>query len=240
MPSNKDFKRFVRARMKKTGEAYTAARAQILKKSKSKRVSTLRASSSITRRSTSAVDYAALAGMSDDVIKAKTGCTWERWVRALDHQGAETMSHREIAALVKKSYKIADWWTQTVTVGYERIKGLRAKGQRRDGTYEASKSRTFDVPVKKLFDAWADERTRKRWLNAATVRIRTATEPKSMRLDWNDESIIAVGFMPKGEAKSSVAIQHTKLPDRETANHLKEYWADRLDALGAVLANGST
>ena len=32
MPRDKDLKRLVRTRMKKTGEAYTAARAQILKK----------------------------------------------------------------------------------------------------------------------------------------------------------------------------------------------------------------
>ena len=32
MTQNKDLKRLVRARMKKTGEAYTAARAQIMKK----------------------------------------------------------------------------------------------------------------------------------------------------------------------------------------------------------------
>jgi hypothetical protein len=30
-------------------------------------------------------------------------------------------------------------------------------------------------------------------------------------------------------------VQHTKLPDRETANRLKQYWSDRLDALGGVL-----
>jgi uncharacterized protein YndB with AHSA1/START domain len=242
MPANKDFKRLVRARMKKTGEAYTTARAHLLKKPKSKRGPTVRASSSRTlaKQSKPSIDYAALAGMSDDVIKAKTGCNWERWVWALDHYGADKMSHPEIAALVKKSYKVGDWWSQTVTVGYERIKGLRAKGQRRDGTYEASKSRTFDVPVKTLFEAWADARTRSRWLNGRSVRIRTATEPKSMRLDWDDKSIIAVGFMPKGNSKSSVAIQHTKLPDRETANELKEFWSDRLDALGDVLAGRST
>jgi hypothetical protein len=125
-----------------------------------------------------------------------------------------------------------------VTVGYERIKGLRAKGQRRDGSYEASKSRTFDVPVKTLFAAWADGVTRRRWLTGAAVRIRTANEPKSMRLDWN-ESIVAVGFAPKGSSRSSVAVQHTKLPNRETANELKEYWAARLDALGDVLARRS-
>ena len=32
MPIQKDFKRLVRSRMKKTGEAYTAARLQVLKK----------------------------------------------------------------------------------------------------------------------------------------------------------------------------------------------------------------
>src|SRR2546422_3956023 len=32
MPTNKDFKRLVRARMQKTGEAYTAARAHLLQK----------------------------------------------------------------------------------------------------------------------------------------------------------------------------------------------------------------
>ena len=56
-----------------------------------------------------------------------------------------------------------------------------------------------------------------------------------MRLDWN-KSIIAVGFTAKGTSRSSVAIQHTKLPDRDTVNEIKEYWSGRLDALGDVLA----
>ena len=221
MPRNKDLKRLVRARMSKTGESYTAARSQILSKSKPK---------------AKTVDYAALAGTKDAALKQKTGCTWERWVRALDHDGADRMSHRDIAALVSKKYKVADWWAQTVTVGYERIKGLRARGQRRDGTYEATKSRTFNVPVETLFDAWADARVRGRWLSDAAVKVRRATAPKSMRLDWSDRSIIAIGFMSKGASKSSVAVQHAKLPDKKKADELKRYWSERLDALGDVLA----
>ncbi len=49
-----------------------------------------------------------------------------------------------------------------------------------------------------------------------------------------DGSIIAVGFIAKGKSKSSVALAHTKLPDRDTANRLKEYWSKRLDALGEI------
>jgi hypothetical protein len=173
--------------------------------------------------------------MSDAAIKEKTGCAWDRWVYALDRLGADKMSHRDIAAIVRDKYKVGPWWSQTVTVGYERIKGLRARGQRRDGSYEATKSRTFNAPVAKLFKAWEDARLRRRWLNEPKVKVRTATAPKTMRLDWTDGSILEVGFTAKGRAKSSVAVAHTKLADRETADRLKAEWSERLDALGEVL-----
>jgi hypothetical protein len=229
MPHNKDLKRLVRARMKKTGEAYTAARAHITTKPKTTPVA------KTARKAANKIDYAALAGTSDVTIKAKTGCTWERWVGALDYLGAKEMSHRDIVTLVNKKYKIDGWWSQAVTVGYERIKGLRARGQRRDGTFEANKSRTFDVPVATLFEAWTDAKLRDRWLNRESVKIRTATAPKSMRLGWSDGRIIAVGFAAKGKGKSSVALTHPKLPDKATADRLKQYWSERLDALGEVL-----
>jgi hypothetical protein len=237
MPRDKDLKRLVRARMKKTGEAYTAARTQILAKPRrSTRTARVAPAAAPPPPKASAPDYAALAGISDEVIKAKTGCTWEKWVYALDRKGAETMAHRDIATIVKEKYKVADWWSQTVTVGYERIKGLRAIGQRRDGTYEASKSRTFDVSVSALFEAWADAKIRKRWLDDAGAKVRTANPPKTMRLGLSDGSIIAVGFMPKGKDRSAVALAHTKLPDRDTANRLKTYWEERLKLLGDVLS----
>ena len=237
MPRNKDLKRLVRARMKKTGEAYTAARAQITK-TKTKRVSAAVASS-ITAGPAARTDYAELAGMSDAVIKEKTGCAWDRWVFALDRYRAAEMSHGEIASLVRKKYKVGDWWAQMVTVGYERIKGLRARGQRLDGTYEAGKSRTYDVPVKTLFEAWADPGIRTRWLKETDVKVRTANAPKTMRLGWGDGTIVAVGFTAKGKSKSSVALAHTKLPDSETARHLKAFWSERLDALGEVMDENS-
>ena len=94
------------------------------------------------------------------------------------------------------------------------------------------------MPVTELFGAWSDAALRRRWLTEKDVRIRTATEPKSMRLDWTDGSIITVGFAAKGKGKSSVAVQHRKLPDRATADRLRKYWSDRLDALGETLPHG--
>jgi hypothetical protein len=220
MPVQKDFKRLVRARMRKTGEAYTAARAQLL--TRPKVVAAV------------APDYAKLAGMSDAKVKENTGCTWERWVHALDRRKAYELTHRELAQLIKDKYHTPDWWTQTVAVGYERIKGLRAKGQRRDGSYSANKSRTFNVPVETLFEAWTDARTRQKWLADKNVRIRKATAPKSIRLE-QDGSIIAVMFTSRGPNKSAVAIDEGKLPSKEAAEAVKQYWAERFDELQVVL-----
>jgi hypothetical protein len=227
MTTNKDFKRLVRARMSKTGEAYTAARAHILERPRR---------GSNPPSANAPIDYAALAGMSDRTLQEKTGCNWERWVHTLDYHGAEDMRHGEIATLVRQRYKVDGWWSQMVTVGYERIKRRRALGQRLDGSYEASKSKTYGVPVATLFDAWADSRRRKRWLRETSVTLRTAIPPKSIRLGWRDGTIVAVWFTPKGADKSAVAIAHTKLASKADADRLKEYWSECLDALGEWLS----
>jgi hypothetical protein len=236
MPTNKDFKRLVRARMRKTGEAYTAARAHLLHKPKPRRTQQPRpeARSAVTSDNP-AKDYAALAGMSDATVAAKTGCTWERWVRALDHVGAQEWTHRAIAEHVRERYRIPGWWAQSVTLGYERIKGLRAVGQRRSGEFEAGKSKVFAAPVAKLYRAFRDPRTRRRWLGDVKLTVRTAVPEKSMRVTWPDGTSVELYFVSKGAARSQVAVQHGKLPDRASVDRIKAYWAERLGALAEVL-----
>ena len=225
MPTDKDFKRLVRGRMLKTGESYTTARAH-LRKQKPTALAPV----------PPPADYARLAGRSEAIIKERTGCGWERWVKALDQKKAYTWPHREIAKYVHEKYKIPGWWAQSVTVGYERIKGLRAVGQRRDGSFEANKSRTFPVPLTRLYQAFHDGHTRARWLPGLDLTIRKATPEKSMRITWPDRTSVVVGFEAKSPAKSLVAIQHAKLPDRASSTRMKQYWADRLGVLNDMLA----
>ena len=63
------------------------------------------------------------------------------------------------------------------------------------------------------------------------MKVRTATAPKSLRLQMPDGAIIAVGFSSKGKDKSAVALEQARLPDREAAEALKQRWSERLDAL---------
>ena len=224
MPSNKDFKRLVRGRMQKTGESYTAARSQLL-----------RTKPDAAKQSASPVDYAALAGMSDETVEAKTGHAWDRWVEALDRVAASSWPHREIAQHLVDEHGLPGWWAQMVTVGYERIRGLREIGQRRGGSYEASKSKTIAVPLGTLYRAFSDKRRRARWLPDGDITIRTAVRDKSLRITWNDGTSVEVYFTKKNAAKSSVSVQHRKLPSRAAATAMKAYWGEHLAELADFL-----
>ena len=227
MTARKDFKRLVRARMRKTGEAYTAARARLLEKRSTPRPTLAR----------SAASYAELAGTKDAALEQKTGRNWAAWVRALDRAGAESWPHSRIAKYVRETYDVSSWWSQTVTVGYERIKGLRVVGQRRDGTFETTKSKTFAVPLNQLYRAWSDRRQRAQWLDEAGLTVRSATRGKYMHITWADRTSVEVGFAKKTAAKSQVAVQHGKLKDKAAATRMKTYWEERLRALGAFLGH---
>jgi hypothetical protein len=217
MPKQKDLKRVVRTRMQKTGESYTAARSQIIRK-----------------KTSPPPDYAALSGVKDAVIEQRTGHTWAQWVEILDRFGAAERPHREIAAHVF-SLGTPGWWSQTVAVGYERIRGRRGIGQRMSGTWEASKSRTYEVPADKLFDAVADSRKRARWFSGPRITIRKSTPPKTIRAGFEDGTLVQFYFTPKGASKTQLAIQHTKLPSREELERMKKFWGEQLDALAEYL-----
>jgi hypothetical protein len=229
MTTNRDFKRLVRGRMRKTGESYTAARVHLLDQPR-----TSATPAPAPPPAPAPVDYAKLAGMSDAAVKAKTGCTWERWVWALDRAKAYEWSHAEIAEYVHDKYKVGDWWGQMVTVGYERIKGLRAVGQGRDGRYEASKSKTVSLPLSRLYRAFSHKPTRARWLPGVELAVQSATRDKYMRIKWPDGTSVQVGFASKGRGKSQVAVQHGKLPDKASATRMKEFWAERLATLAEL------
>jgi uncharacterized protein YndB with AHSA1/START domain len=225
MPIQKDLKKIVRARMQKTGEAYTAARMHIVRKKEP-------AASPV--RIDPPRDYAALAGMSDTAVKKATGRDWSEWVAMLDAAQANEKPHREIAKYVS-SLGTPSWWSQMVTVGYERVRGLRDKGQRRGGTYEANKSRTFAVSIEVLFNAFANARKRGRWLDAK-VKIRTTSVNKTIRGSFDDGTLVQFYFTSKGLEKSAVAVQQQKLADKDAAEKAKQVWAKRLDALAELLA----
>jgi len=230
MPKQKDLKRLVRARMQKTGESYTAARKNVVGGEPAK----ARARASVQAQDKTSGDFARLAGMSDAAVKQKTGRDWAGWVRALDGIRAHELEHREIALRLRQEFDVSAWWAQSVTVAYERIRGLRDVGQRRGGGYDVNKSKTVPVAIGALYDAFSS-RKRGHWLGDAELRVRTATREKSMRLDWHDGTRVDVYFWEKGPAKSQVQLQHRGFPAKAAADRARAEWTSRLQALASYL-----
>ena len=175
--------------------------------------------------------------LGDDAIEKGSGKNWAEWVEVLDAWGAADTAHTEIARHVS-DLGVDDWWAQSVTVGYERIKGLRATGQQRDGSFEGSASKTFPVPVERLYAAWIDESERDTWMKPGWLTLRTAQEGKSARFDVADDGgILALYFTDKGSDKSSVQLQMANLTSKEAAGAFRETWKARLAELASHLAD---
>ena len=127
------------------------------------------------------------------------------------------------------------WWAHGVTVGYERARGRRAIHQHADG-FAVGVSKTFPVPVERLFDAFVEEAARDGWLETGTLRLRTALPHRSARFDVLATSTrLEVYLTSKGEAKTTVALQHTKLSTTEDVETWRAFWKERLIRLAAHL-----
>jgi uncharacterized protein YndB with AHSA1/START domain len=164
----------------------------------------------------------------DLAVQKATGKTWDEWFRIFDSAGCAKQDHRTIARRAHEEFGIGDWWAQMVTVGYEQARGLRVPGQKADG-FSVSKSVTVNVPIQEAFAAWSDGRLRRKWLKEAQVEIRRATEPKSLRITWlADSSHVEVNFYTKGEAKTSVQVEHNKLASESDADRQRAFWADAM------------
>jgi hypothetical protein len=219
MTEHKSFKRLVRARMEKTGESYTAARAMLL------------------RADEPAAAPALKLATSDERIRERTGRGWEQWFAMLDEWGATERPHREIALWLAEQQGLDPlaWNVQAVVSSYELTRGVREVGEKDDG-FVVTVSRTVGVGVEQLYDAFVEERLRQRWLSDAVLSARTATRPRSARFDWaGGPTRVNVTFLAKGQDKSTVALQHRRLADAAEADRMKGYWRERLASLKHTL-----
>ena len=215
MTTQRSFKRLVRSRMEKTGESYTAARAQLL----------------------AAQEPKPWLATSDAKIRERTGRGWEEWFGLLDEWGAAERTHRETARWLAEQQGIHPlaWNAQAVAASYERTRGLRAPGEHADG-FAVTATKTVAVPVERLYDAFVDASLRERWLPDGELRERTATKPRSARFDWGgDGTRVHVAFAAKGEGKSTAALQHQRLADAAEAERMKAFWRERVAGLKEVL-----
>lgn len=224
MTRQKSFKERIRARMDKTGESYATARRQLIEKSEAE-----------ARKRRTPQTISPVRG-SDEAVRKNTGHDLGHWFKLLDKWGAKERTHSEIARWLSKEHSVDGWWAQHLTVAYEQARGMRAPGQRSDGTYSVSASKTVNVPVDTLFEAFHDAGTRESWLGEFDLDIRTVRPSKSVTARWEDSSTrLTVSFEAKDAGKSQVALAHERIPDAKQADELKVFWRERMFLLKKLL-----
>lgn len=227
MTRDRSFKRRVRERMAKTGESYAAARSQVSQKRERLKAAGARLAETSDRP-------------SDDRVKAATGREWDEWFSILDRWGGQERRHSETAAFIAGEYGVPGWWAQSITVWYQRARGLRLKHQQADG-FTISASKTIAVPVERVFDAFVDPGSRERWLTDGTMSLRTSQPGRTARFNWGDGATrVNVAFEAKGPAKTTVAVAHERLPDPDEAEAAKDAWRRRLADLKTLLEGEPT
>ena len=223
MTAQKSFKRLVRARMDKTGESYTAARAALL--------------GGLTPTSPS---YGAdVLATSDATIRERTGRGWEEWFDLLDEWGAAGRTHREIARDLAQRVGLDPlaWNVQAVVGSYERARRGREVGQQEDG-FRSTASRTIAAPVERVHAAFVDAAERERWLPGADLTLRSGTAPRTAHFDAPDgTSRVHVTIAAVGE-RATVSVEHARLADAPAADKAKAFWRERLTALKTDLERG--
>lgn len=166
-------------------------------------------------------------------LETGSGIGWDEWVRFLEPH--RTLPHAEMAEVVLAKILEAgrssspQWWAQGVTVAFEQHIGRRLPGQRADGTFSISVSRTIPGDVDQALDHWV-----------ALVGTRTefdgvpiAGEPRISRTDtwryWrcelSDGSSVAVNIRAKPSgASSTLSINHDKLTEPDAVERVRAYW----------------
>jgi hypothetical protein len=221
MTTDKARKRAVRTRMTKTGESYTAARHQIASEP-----------ASIPPPLPPRLGE---PQVSDDAVRRATGKGWDDWFRILDARGLEGFSHRDTAAWLATEHGVDGWWAQSVTVAYERARGLRRRHQTSAG-FEVSVSKTLGVTAHRLWSAFADDGVRGEWQVPGVLRIRTTVEDRSIRFDHGDDgSRVLVSLTPRAPDRTTVTVTHERLDGSDVVEPMRAFWRAQLAALEAWL-----
>jgi hypothetical protein len=173
--------------------------------------------------------------ISGEAVKKSTGKTWKEWFSLLNKAGAKKMEHKQVAKLLYIRYGLSGWWSQMVTVQYEQeVKG-RKKHEMQDG-FQISKSTTLTASVTKTYNMINSPIKRIVWLKDPAITITKSTKDKSIRGKWiNKKANIEFQFYPKGDGKTQMVVQQSKIKTAKEAETMKIYWRKQLNNLKKYL-----
>lgn len=186
--------------------------------------------------------------VSDAKVREATGHGRDHWFGVLDAYRESTTagaadphrapSHTDMAAHLV-DHGVDAWWAQGITVAYEQARGLRMPGQRPDGSFDASASKTLSVALDALWPHLVEDDARAAWLPGweltgqtpgTSVRLRNDAGHKATLNFYGSTAATADG----SGGKTKLAAQISGLADADEVAATKVEWKAALTTLASL------
>lgn len=168
-------------------------------------------------------------------LETGSGIDWETWVKTLDGLNARELDHTAIAKLALEKIREAgkskspEWWAQGVTVAYEQYIERRLPGQRCDGDFSVTVSKTICGDMDAALAKWVELTGKVKEFNGVKIsdpgKVSQTDKWRYWRCGLEDGARLSVNFQtkPKGD-KSSMAINHDKINDGSLVEPWRAFW----------------
>lgn len=241
-------KQLIRARAARTGERYTTARRHLLSHPEPKTA----APPDAPVVKTGLASAPAAGGVSDRKFHDKTGHGLDHWFEVLDRFGGTDKGHTALARHLRERHNVDGWYSQSITVAYERARGARALNQRFDGDYEVSISKMVPATTMEVVRAFGERRLRRRWAISVDPQLVEAfstalDSPKSkgivvrpdglgrFRYKWGGTTV-QIYLAPKAGDKTSLVVTNSKLTGPAMVEERRTQWRAALAAVAAFFS----
>ncbi|MES2965272.1 MAG: hypothetical protein V4760_15405 [Bdellovibrionota bacterium] len=186
-----------------------------------------------------------------------TSKTWDEWLAILEKAGARNLEHREIAAFLKKKYKLTQWWQHVVAGGFEIHIGKKVDGRNAKGRWSLTATKSLPRNAEFVWKFLVSEEGQAAWLKPldpisveakATFEtedgyfgeLRTMRKGERARFSWSDpdwdrKSYVQMFIIKRPGEKSVLAFMHTELPDSRSRDLLRQRWKDVLATVSEEL-----
>lgn len=197
--------------------------------------------------------------VSSASVEKGTGKDWDQWLKILNKAGARAWTHQEIVVYLKKKYKLSLWWRQGVTYGFEVATGRRLDGQSLKGDYNLTITRSLNVSAREVWKFMSSTEGLAVWLEPMSDfslsksesyevdggifgEVRSVKAFTHARLTWQDTdwlkpTILQLGIVPKGKAKSILYINHGGFKTVAVREQMRAHWKLRMDRVRDSLAS---
>lgn len=190
--------------------------------------------------------------ISDEAVRRATGAGWADWFARLDASGAPKAGHKASAAWLAAEHEVSGWWSQMITVQYERERGLRAVGETTRG-FSVSVQRSVAAEAAAVWDSLTAPSGLVALVGAvdppalvvgavvattdgARYEVRTVRAPDRLRLrcerpDHPGATVVEVSIAARAARGATVRIMHDKLPDAAAREAMRAHWRAALKRL---------